>query len=85
LHNALVSSAFRKVMQNTASRALTGVSCSRRICKCCSGTQTSPEVWQMLVLNLLVNHALCDSPYVAPNTALTCLLIVRSRLVALLV
>ncbi len=33
---------------------------SRRMCKCCFGTQASPEVCLTLVLNLLVNHALCD-------------------------
>ncbi len=33
---------------------------SRRICKCYSGTQASPEVWLTLVLTLLVNHALCN-------------------------
>ncbi len=40
---------------------------------------------QTLVLNLLVNLAMPDSPDVAPNPALTCWLVFRSRLIALLV
>ncbi len=38
-----VSSAVGKVMQNAMSRASSGVSCSRHVCKCCSGIQLSPE------------------------------------------
>ena len=72
-------------MQDAISRAVSGISWSRLICKCCSEIQPSPEVWLTLVLDLVVNHALCNSPCVAMQTALTCLLALRIRLVALLV
>ena len=57
---------------------------SRRMCKCCFGTQASPEIWLTLVLDLLMDHALCNWPYVALHTALTCWLILRIRLLCLL-